>query len=476
MNYVAAGQTDAVAAFNRVYDSSGQVAADNGVSKTATYSYDYAGRLISSQQTVDGSCRVHNYTFDKDSNRTNLQTLTNGDGSCPADATSATTVTNSPSHSFDTGDRMFLAGAGIANNYVYDDLGNTTTLPNIDTANTAGDVTLAYQPDSQVKSISQAGIVKTFTQDPLGRNVATVETSTGSPTVTTVNYFDDASDSPAWSVDSGLKWTRNISDLAGGLSVLSSGTASSTAATSTKTLTSSSVQLTDMHGDVVTTMETTAGANTPTSTSAFDEYGVIVGSPTPTPTTYGWLGSRQRGTASNGLILMGVRLYNPTTGRFLQADPVPGGTPAPFAYPVDPILGYDVSGCEDCESIANTLRKLLAELSTRYRELREDKNGLAMIGENSIEGHRTKYHEKQNRLRKFVIKYLDNNCGGPGGGMRLIQQANQRLATKAPYPQHMDKPHVWTKIHVPTVTGTIVNGVATVGVVLVAIVFSPVAA
>ena len=344
MNYVAAGQTDAVASFNRVYDSSGQVVADNGVSKTATYSYDYAGRLISSQQTVDGSCQVHNYTFDKDSNRTNLQTLTNDDGSCPADAASATTVTNSPSHSFDTGDRMFLAGAGIASNYVYDDLGNTMTLPSIDTTNAAGDVTLAYQPDSQVKSISQAGTVKAFTQDPLGRNVATVETTTGLPTVTTVNYFDDSSDSPAWSVDSGLKWTRNISDLAGGLSVISSGTASSTAATSTKTLTTSSVQLTDMHGDVVTTMDSSSGANTPTSTSAFDEYGAVLSSSTPTPSPYGWLGSQQRATTNVGLSLMGVRLYNPTTGRFLQTDPVPGGSPNTYAYPTDPIMGFDLDG------------------------------------------------------------------------------------------------------------------------------------
>ena len=307
-------------------------------------SYDYTGRLISSQQTVNGSCRVNNYSFDKDSNRTNLQTLTNDDGSCPADAASAASVTNSPSHTFDAGDRIFLNGAGITANYVYDDLGNTTTLPSIDTTNFAGDVTLAYQPDSQVKSISQAGTVKTFTQDPLGRNVATVETATGAPTVTTVNYFDDSSDSPAWSVDSSLKWTRNISNLAGGLSVISSGTASSAAATSTKTLTTSTMQLTDMHGDVVTTMETTAGANTPTSTSAFDEYGAVLSSPTPTPTTYGWLGSQQRATTNVGLSLMGVRLYNPTTGRFLQTDPVPGGSPNAYAYPTDPIMGYDLDG------------------------------------------------------------------------------------------------------------------------------------
>lgn len=225
----------------------------------------------------------------------------------------------------------------------------------IDTTNAAGDVTLAYQPDSQVKSISQAGTVKTFTQDPLGRNVATVETAAGAPTVTTVNYFDDSSDSPAWSVDSSLKWTRNISDLAGGLSIISSGTASSAAATGTKTLTSSTVQLTDMHGDVVTTMDATAGANTPTSTSAFDEYGAVLNPPTSTPSTYGWLGSQQRATTNVGLSLMGVRLYDPTTGRFLQTDPVPGGSPNAYAYPTDPIMGFDLRGTEWSKWASNVL-------------------------------------------------------------------------------------------------------------------------
>jgi RHS repeat-associated protein len=44
------------------------------------------------------------------------------------------------------------------------------------------------------------------------------------------------------------------------------------------------------------------------------------------------------------LVLMGVRLYNPATGRFLSVDPVVGGNANPYTYPLDPINGYDPTG------------------------------------------------------------------------------------------------------------------------------------
>jgi hypothetical protein len=41
---------------------------------------------------------------------------------------------------------------------------------------------------------------------------------------------------------------------------------------------------------------------------------------------------------------MGVRLYNPATGRFLTVDPVVGGNPNAYTYPVDPVNMYDLDG------------------------------------------------------------------------------------------------------------------------------------
>jgi uncharacterized protein RhaS with RHS repeats len=44
------------------------------------------------------------------------------------------------------------------------------------------------------------------------------------------------------------------------------------------------------------------------------------------------------------LVRMGVRLYNPATGRFLSVDPVPGGNANAYTYPLNPIDGYDLTG------------------------------------------------------------------------------------------------------------------------------------
>jgi RHS repeat-associated protein len=60
---------------------------------------------------------------------------------------------------------------------------------------------------------------------------------------------------------------------------------------------------------------------------------------------YGSLGAYQR--ATDGLArcaLMGVRVYDPTTGRFLQTDPVYGGNTSAYICPADPIGQVDTSG------------------------------------------------------------------------------------------------------------------------------------
>ena len=109
-----------------------------------------------------------------------------------------------------------------------------------------------------------------------------------------------------------------------------------------------SYQLANLHGDVVGTANT--ADTTPNSYFDNDEYGNPRSS---TAHRYGWLGGKQRSTdALGGVLLMGVRLYNPTLGRFLQVDPVPGGSSNDYDYAgQDPINTFDLDGrCWVCSA------------------------------------------------------------------------------------------------------------------------------
>lgn len=85
------------------------------------------------------------------------------------------------------------------------------------------------------------------------------------------------------------------------------------------------------------------------SWTRYTEYGTPVTTPPNNPTGaaangYGWLGANQRTTTNTGLLLMGARLYNPTTGLFTTLDPIHGGNDTPYAYPNDPINKQDTTG------------------------------------------------------------------------------------------------------------------------------------
>ncbi len=306
-----------------------------------SYSYDNAGRLVTVKDRTASAtgvditdptatpCVTRTYGFDRNDNRLTKATATSGvDGVCTT--TGATTVTRA----FDTADRP-VTGANGAGNYVYDALGRTTTLPASDAPRPAdGNVTLAYYDNDLAQSIAQAGATTTFTLDAADRR-AVESITNGSGTTQKVRHYTDTSDNPAW-VTEGTTSTRYAELIGGDLSL----TVDQTGA--------ADLTLANNHGDVVTTVDlptASAPATAIADWNSYDEYGNPITETTNTGTiSYGWLGAKQRAASGAGLTLMGVRLYNPATGLFTTVDPVAEGGANAYAYPTDPVNGYDLDG------------------------------------------------------------------------------------------------------------------------------------
>ena len=297
----------------------GQVVADTntaGQTRSRDYTYDTAGRLTRADDTdPDGACTRRDYTFDNNTNRTAIAVATSDVGTA-CTSTGATTT----SYAYDSADRLETTGT------VYDAFGRTTTQ--------ASGATIGYYANDLVRQQTSGTSRQTWNLDAGGRLAAwTTETSssgTWTQTGSKTNHYGADTDSPDWIQETGSTITRNVQGISGGLDAVTSATGATV------------LQLTDIHGDV--TVQLPLDTTQALVALAYDEYGNAEGDTT--TARYGWLGGKQRSSETvTGATLMGVRLYDPTTGRFLSVDPVPGGNANAYEYcNSDPLDCYDLDG------------------------------------------------------------------------------------------------------------------------------------
>ncbi|MFF0428428.1 DNRLRE domain-containing protein [Streptomyces sp. NPDC004520] len=281
------------------------------------YDYDAAGRLTTVEDTADTVCTKRAYTFDARANRKTLTSAAGGPGAdCP------TTGGATTSHTYDSADRIVDAG------YAYDAFGRTTSVP--------GNGTIGYYANDLAHQQTANGTRQTWQLDAALRfRSFSTETGSGSTWTRTgskTNHYDGDGDAPRWIVEDTATGdlTRMVESATGDL-----------AATTGKTG-DTVLQLTTIHGDVALQLPLDT-SSAPVALDS-DEYGNPRAGRT--AARYNWLGAKQRSTETvTGLTLMGVRLYNPATGRFLQTDPVRGGSANAYEYGfADPVNKYDTDG------------------------------------------------------------------------------------------------------------------------------------
>jgi RHS repeat-associated protein len=311
--------------FTETSSVTGQARRDVTPGGRLDYQYDAAGRLTTVNDTTTAAgvttCLARVYGYDVNSNRTSQKSYPD-DNTQPTTGhcTTATTPTTT-NRTYNSYDQLTSAG------YVYDSFGRTTTVPSVDVG-LGGDMALTYFVNDLAASQTQNGRTKSWTLDPLERVSTDTDTLGG---LSSTNHYEGTGDSPSWVAKSDGTWKRYIAGIDGNLAIVQSDAGVP------------QLQLTNLHSDVVATADDTTAAVGANSFGEFTEFG---GARTAAGLKYGWLGGKQRNADSlAGVVLMGVRLYSPVLGRFLQADPVAGGSANNYDYAdQDPLNQTDLSG------------------------------------------------------------------------------------------------------------------------------------
>jgi RHS repeat-associated protein len=294
---------------------------------TNTYSYGF-GAESSSCNTVTG-----NTNAGKDSNRT-TQTI-NG-----------TTTT----FCYNQADQLVSSSSALYNTPVYDTRGNMTQL-----GTNASPLQLGYDSSNRNANLVQTNAAGTGTGMYYNRDVTDRITYREQDTITTWNWaltnqwfygFTGGGNSD-FVRDANWDIVEKTVALPGGvlLTIKPQATGNAQKQYSLPNALGRTMLTTNAAGT------NTSNGNGPASSFAYDPFGnAITGSVLPANTvngSYGYAGAAEKLTEISlalAPIQMGARVYIAGMARFTSPDPIPGGTPAPYAYTADPINGNDFSG------------------------------------------------------------------------------------------------------------------------------------
>jgi RHS repeat-associated protein len=175
-------------------------------------------------------------------------------------------------------------------------------------------------------------------------------------------------------------------------------------------------------------------------------------------TKYSWLGGEQQSTEfASGVSASGARSYVPQLGRFLQPDPIPGGSASAYTYTFgDPVnssdpsgeLTYGVSGwlkAQDNQEAKEVAEREVAretlereEAERRAREAQEAAEAAAAAAAAAATPAEAAEQEPLGGYAGWACEYAvetgqyDPECGGRSGSGRFIEYGAAGHGNPAP--------------------------------------------
>jgi RHS repeat-associated protein len=277
------------------YDSLGRKTSETTPSYAVAYTYDNGGQLTGENRTGVAAYSA-SYTYDAAGNRASK--MLGG---------------TTEYYSYDNANKLLTAGG---KSYSYDNAGNTT-----DVSWSGGSTSLTWDGAGRLKSSTSSGSTVNYAYNGIGQRVQKTGGASASYILT-----DDSIDSEVLS-DGAASFVRGASGL---VSENRGGTSKfyhADALGSVKALTNASGAVTDA--------------------KSTDAFGLVVTSSGSTPTPFGFAGNHgYQQDSETGLMRLGHRMYDASTGRFISRDPIRAGHNW-YAYcDNDPVQKVDAEGLD----------------------------------------------------------------------------------------------------------------------------------